>query len=60
MSVEYIGAKFFLEEIEASGQVWVARITHKNIYAMVLEKTGVSLPVCSSSEKVDNFLKTQD
>ncbi len=57
MSIEYIGEKIFLEEIEASGQVWVARSIHKNIYAMELDQRGVSLPVWSSREKVNDFLK---
>lgn len=57
MSIEYIGEKIFLEEIEASGQVWIARGAHKNIYALDIEKTGFSLPVWSSGERVVEYLK---
>lgn len=56
MAIEYIGEKIFHEEINANGQVWVARSVHKNIYAMELDKTGYSLPVWSSSERVDDYL----
>lgn len=57
MNIEYIGEKIFLDEIEASGQVWVARGVHKNIHAMELDATGVSLPVWSDREKVVEYLK---
>lgn len=56
MAIEYLGEKIFLEEINDSGQVWVARGTHKNIYAMELDRTGLSLPVWSSSERVVDYL----
>ncbi len=57
MAIEYIGEKVFHEEIIASGQVWVARSVHKNIYAMELDRTGYSLPVWSTSERVDDYLQ---
>lgn len=57
MMIKYLGEKVFLEEVESSGQVWVARSIHKNIYTMELERSGLSLPVWSSSEKVDYFLR---
>lgn len=57
MSIEYIGEKIFLEEIAATGQVWVARSVYKNIYAIELDKTGISLPVWSTRERTVDFLK---
>jgi hypothetical protein len=57
MTIEFLGEKIFLEEVEASGQVWVARGTYKNIYALELDRTGLSLPVWSSRERVVAFLK---
>ncbi len=57
MNIEYFGEKIFLDEIKDSGQVWVARGSHKNIYSMELDRTGLSLPVWSSSERVNDFLK---
>lgn len=57
MSIEYLGEKIFLQEIQATGQIWVLRGTHKNIYAMELDKAGFSLPVWSSAEKAAEFLK---
>ncbi len=57
MGIEYLGEKIFLEEIEATGQVWVARSVYKNIYSMELDKTGLSLPVWSKRERVVEFLQ---
>ena len=57
MSVEFIGEKIFLQEIEAAGHVWVARSLNKKIYALELDATGFSLPVWSSGERVVAFLK---
>ena len=57
MTVEYVGEKVFHEEIELSGQVWVARSVYKNIYTMEIERTGFSLPVWSSSERVVAYLQ---
>lgn len=57
MTVEYLGEKIFREEIEASGQIWVARSIHNGIYTMERYRTGFSLPVWSSIEKVIDFLK---
>ena len=56
MGIEYLGEKIFLEEIKANGQVWVARSIYKNIYAMEIE-IGVSLPVWSSSQRVEDYLR---
>lgn len=55
-NIEYIGEKIFLDEVEASGQVWVARSIYKNIYAMELDETGLSLPVWSRRDRVEEFL----
>ncbi|KIH78102.1 Protein of unknown function [Geoalkalibacter ferrihydriticus] len=57
MSIEYLGEKVFLQESKDAAQVWVLRGTHKNIYAMELDKTGFSLPVWSSEEKAADFVK---
>lgn len=58
MAVEYLGEKVFLEEIKASGQVWVARSVYKNIYSMEIEE-GVSLPVWSSSQRAEAYLRNR-
>ena len=57
MSVEYLGEKIFREEIAAAGQVWVAKNAHQGIYAMDLDRAGLSLPVWSSSEKAGDYLR---
>jgi hypothetical protein len=57
MTIRYIGEKIFLEEIEATGQVWVARSIYKNIYAEELDQTGLSLPVWSNRERAADFLE---
>ena len=57
MDVAYLGEKIFLEEVKATGQVWVARGVNNNIYAVEIDKAGFSLPVWSSREKVAAFLK---
>ncbi len=57
MSIEYIGEKIFLEEIEITGEVWVAKGIHQNIYSQELDKSGLSLPVWSTNEKALDFLK---
>jgi hypothetical protein len=56
-NIEYIGEKIFLDEIEAAGQLWVARGVYQNIYSMELDATGLSLPVWSNRERVVEFLK---
>lgn len=56
MSIEYIGGIKFLEEVEATGQIWVARGKYNNVYAMELDKTGFSLPVWSNRERVVDYL----
>jgi len=57
MSVAYIGEKLFLEEVKATGLVWVARGLHRNVYAVAVDQTGFSLPVWSNREGVEAFLK---
>ncbi len=57
MSIEYLGEKIFRNEVEAAGEVWVARGVHKNIYAVEIDRTELSLPVWSSRERVVEFLK---
>jgi hypothetical protein len=57
MTVEYLGARIFLEESKAAGEIWVARSTLNNIYAVSIDHAGFSLPVWSSSERVGAFLK---
>lgn len=57
MTIQYLGEKIFLEEIEATGQVWVAKSIYKNIYAEELDQTSLSLPVWSTRERADNYLK---
>ena len=57
MTIAYLGEKVFLEEIRAAKQVWVARGTYNNIYAMELDRGEISLPIWSSSERVSSFLK---
>ena len=56
-NIEFIGEKIFLDELETTGEVWVARSVYKNIYAMELDQTGLSLPVWSNRERVLAFLK---
>src|SRR3954469_24605263 len=57
MPVKYLTEMVFLQEVEAAGQVWVARSSHNSVYAMELEETGLSLPVWSKRERVDEFLR---
>ena len=57
MSTEYIGEKIFLNEIETGTEVWVAKSIHNSIHAMELDRTGFSLPVWSSRERVEGYLK---
>jgi len=57
MDIQYIGEKIFLEEIGVTGEVWVAKGVHKNIYAHELDRTSVSLPVWSKKERVVDFLQ---
>ncbi|HJV35739.1 DUF2750 domain-containing protein [Geomonas sp.] len=56
MTVEFIGEKIFLQEVEADGKVWVARGEHQNIYALELDESGYSLPVWSDRERVVEYL----
>ncbi len=56
-NVEYIGVKRFFDDVQSTGELWVARSVYKNIYALELDKTGYSLPVWSSKEKADEFLR---
>lgn len=57
MSVEFLGEKKFIEEVEATGQVWVARGIYKNIHALELDEAGFSIPVWSNRERVVDYLK---
>jgi hypothetical protein len=57
MSIEYLGERVFRDEVEAAGQLWVARGVYKNIYALEIDATGFSLPVWSNRERVVEFLK---
>ena len=57
MTVEYLGEKIFRDEIEASGEVWVARSAYRNIYSVDLDAASLSLPVWSSRDKAAEFLK---
>ena len=56
MNIEYLGEKVFLDEVNATGQIWMARGGYGNIYALQLDREGVSLPVWSSRDKVVAFL----
>lgn len=58
MSVAYLGAKIFHEEVKAGGSVWVARSSHNSIYAVEIDHSGFSLPVWSNSERVAAFLRS--
>lgn len=57
MSVEYLGAKIFLDEINQTRQVWVARNEYRKIHAVEIENHNLSLPVWSNSDNVSEFLK---
>jgi len=57
MDIAYLGEKIFLEEVKATGQVWVARGIYRNIYSLEIDTTGFSLPVWSNREKVVAFLQ---
>jgi hypothetical protein len=56
MTVEYLGERIFLEEIRATGELWVARSSHSSIYAVEIDRTGFSLPVWSSTLRAADFL----
>ena len=56
-NIKFIGEKIFLDELETTGEVWVARSIYQNIYAMELDEAGLSLPVWSNRERVLAFLK---
>jgi len=57
MTVEYLGEKIFYQEINAAGEVWIARGVHRNIYAVEIDRQGFSLPVWSCRWRADEFLK---
>jgi Protein of unknown function (DUF2750) len=57
MSVAYIREVAFLQEVNAAGQLWVARGVHKNIYSEEIDTAGLSLPVWSNRERVVEFLQ---
>ena len=56
MSIEYLGEKVFLEEVAASGQVWVAKNAQHRVHADELDRTGLSLPVWSAPERAQAYL----
>ena len=51
MTVEYLGARIFLDEIGAAGKIWVARSSLNSIYAVSIDRAGFSLPVWSAKER---------
>ncbi len=57
MTVEYIKAFAFLQEVNAAGRLWVARSVYKNIYAQEVGDGEYSLPVWSTKERVVEYLK---
>jgi len=57
--LEYLYETIFLQEVEASGQVWVAKGGNDNIYALQLDEMGFSLPIWSGRERVIDFLRNQ-
>lgn len=56
-NIEFIGERIFLDEVEAAGEVWVAKNVYQSVYTMELDETGVSLPVWSNRQRVVDFLK---
>ncbi|HEY6838380.1 MAG TPA: DUF2750 domain-containing protein [Geobacteraceae bacterium] len=56
-NITYLSEVVFFEEVGTAGKVWVARGIHGNIYAEELDATGFSLPLWSSRERVEEFLK---
>ena len=57
MTVEYLGARIFLEESKVAGEIWVARSSLNSIYAVSIDRTGFSLPVWSGNERAAEFLR---
>jgi len=57
MTIEYLGAKIFLQEILAAGEIWVARGQYKNIHAQEIENYAYSLPAWSSRARAEGFLR---
>jgi Protein of unknown function (DUF2750) len=57
MTVEYLGARIFLDETGAAGEIWVARSSLGSIYAVSIDRAGFSLPVWSSSGRAAEYLK---
>ncbi len=57
MTVEYFGEKIFLDEVEASQQVWVARNDLHMVYTEELDRRGFSLPVWSTEARVIDYLR---
>jgi hypothetical protein len=57
MTVEYLGARIFLDEIGATGEIWVARSSLNSIYAVSIDRAGFSLPVWSSSGRSAEYLR---
>jgi hypothetical protein len=57
MTVEYIRERAFLQEVEAAGEVWVAKSIYQNIHALEIENHELSLPVWSNRERAAGYLK---
>ena len=59
MTVEYLKAFAFFQEVNAAGRIWVARSIYKNIYAQEIGVGEYSLPVWSNRERVIDYLKNE-
>ena len=57
MTVEYLGARIFLDEIGTAREIWVARSSLNSIYAVSIDRAGFSLPVWSSSGRSAEYLR---
>jgi len=57
MSLEFLGVKPFLAEIESTGEVWVARGQHRDIHAQEIENYAYSLPAWSSEARSAAYLR---
>jgi hypothetical protein len=53
------GEETFLQELEATGQIWVVKGESDYIYALELDDRGFSLPVWSCIERVLAFMINQ-
>ena len=57
MSIEYLKAFAFQQEINEAGQLWVARSINGIVHAQEIDQTGYSLPVWSNRDRVVDYLK---